>query len=165
MEARHRMNFELFDSGKLPLEEYLARVIFYKKRAFTYDQFRQFMLEQSKPFPKMIQLMTELKTTHGLKIAAVSNEARELNAYRITTFKLDRLIDSFISSCFVHVRKPDTEIFQLALDISQAKVSQVLYIENTPLFVELAERVGIQSILHTDYTSTCKKLTSLGLFG
>ncbi len=163
MEARHRLNFELFDSGKLLLEEYLARVIFYKKRPFTYGQFRQFMLEQSKPYPKMIQLMTKLKTKHGLKIAAVSNEARELNAYRIATFKLDHLIDSFISSCFLHVRKPDMEIFQLALDISQAKVSQVLYIENTPLFVELAERMGIQSILHTNYTSTCQKLASFAL--
>ncbi|HEV7737442.1 MAG TPA: HAD hydrolase-like protein [Chlamydiales bacterium] len=163
IEARHQLNFELFDAGKLSLKEYLARVIFYKERPFTYDQFRQFMLEQSKPYPKMIQLMTELKTKHGLKIAAVSNEARELNAYRIATFKLDHLIDSFISSCFVHIRKPDTEMFQLALDISQAKVSQVLYIENTSLFVELAERMGIQSILHTDYTSTCQKLASLGL--
>jgi len=163
VESRHRLNYELFDSGKLPLEEYLARVIFYKKRPFTQREFRQFMLEQSKPYPKMIRLMAELKTQHGLKIAAVSNEALELNAYRIATFKLDHLIDSFISSCFVHVRKPDTEIFQLALDISQAKVSGVLYIENTPLFVEIAERMGIQSILHVDYTSTLEKLASLGL--
>ena len=37
----------------------------------------------------------------------VSNESLELNAYRIRTFRLDRFVDSFISSCFVHLRKPD----------------------------------------------------------
>ncbi len=78
------------------------------------------MFAQSKPYPKMIDLVAQLKVRHGLKIAVVSNEAREVNAYRIRKFKLDRFVDSFISSCFVHVRKPDADIFRLALDIAQA---------------------------------------------
>ena len=121
------------------------------------------MCAQSKPFPEMIELLTQLKVRHGLKIAVVSNEARELNAYRIRKFKLDRLVDSFVSSCFVHVRKPDTDIFRLALDIVQAPARHVMYIDNTPMFVEIAEGLGIQSILHTDYNSTCSKLASFGL--
>ena len=82
----------------------------------------------------------------------VSNEARELNSYRIRKFKLDGFVDSFISSCFVHVRKPDADIFRLALDIAQAPARQVVYIENTPMFVQVAEGLGIRSILHTDYS-------------
>ena len=93
----------------------------------------------------------------------VSNEARELNAHRIREFKLDGFVDSFISSCFVHVRKPDADIFRLALDIAQAAARQVLYVENTPMFVQIAEGLGIRSILHTDYKSTCAKLASFGL--
>jgi putative hydrolase of the HAD superfamily len=72
-------------------------------------------------------------------------------------------VDSFISSCFVHVRKPDPDIFRLALDVSQAPARQVIYIENTPMFVQVAEGLGIPSILHTDYKSTCAKLASAGL--
>jgi len=72
-------------------------------------------------------------------------------------------VDSFVSSCFVHVRKPDTDIFRLALDIVQAPARHVMYIDNTPMFVEIAEGLGIQSILHTDYNSTCSKLASFGL--
>jgi putative hydrolase of the HAD superfamily len=93
----------------------------------------------------------------------VSNEARELNSYRIQKFKLDGFVDLFISSCFVHVRKPDEDIFRFALDISQAQARQVVYIDNTPMFIQIAEGLGIRSILHTDYTSTCAKLESLGL--
>ena len=98
-----------------------------------------------------------------MKIAVVSNESLELNAYRIRTFKLDGFVDSFISSCFVHLRKPDANIFRLALDITQTPANQVLYIENTPMFVQIAEGLGIQSILHTDYKSTSAQLASLGL--
>jgi putative hydrolase of the HAD superfamily len=76
---------------------------------------------------------------------------------------LDRVVDSFVSSCFVHVRKPDADIFRLALDIAQAPARQVVYIENTPMFVQIAEGLGIRSILHTDYKSTCAKLASFGL--
>ena len=163
MEERHRLNFYTYEEGKLALEEYLDRVVFHRKRPFTRAQFQRFMFTQSKPYSEMIELITQLKARHGLKIVVVSNEGRELNAYRIRKFKLNGFVDAFISSCFVHVRKPDTDTFRLALDIAQAPVRQVVYIENTPMFVQVAEGLGIRSILHTDYASTRAKLASLGL--
>jgi putative hydrolase of the HAD superfamily len=163
MEDRHNLNFATYEEGKLALEEYLERVVFYQKRPFTRAQFRRFMFAQSKPYPEMIDLFARLKVRHGLKIAVVSNEAREVNAYRIRKFKLDGFVDAFLSSCFVHIRKPDADIFRLALDIAQAPARQVLYIENTPMFVQIAEGLGIRSILHTDYKSTRAKLASFGL--
>ena len=78
-------------------------------------------------------------------------------------FKLDGFVDAFISSCFVHLRKPDAEIFRLALDIAQTPTRQIVYIENTPMFVQVAEGMGIRSILHKDYKSTRAQLASLGL--
>jgi putative hydrolase of the HAD superfamily len=163
MENRHRLTFETHEEGKLTFEEYLDWVVFYKKRSFTRDQFRLFMFAQSKPYPEMIELVCQLKARHGLKVVVVSNESRELNAYRIREFKLGAFVDSFITSCFVHVRKPDADIFRLALDIAQAPARHVLYIDNTSMFVQIAEGLGIRSILHTDYKSTCAKLASFGL--
>jgi putative hydrolase of the HAD superfamily len=163
MEDRHHLTFDTYEEGKLTLEEYLDRVVFYEKRPFTRAQFRRFIFAQSKPYPEMIELVRKLKAKHRLKIAVVNNEARELNSHRIHKFKLDGFVDSFISSCFVHVRKPDADIFRLALDIAQAPARQVVYIENTPMFVQIAEGLGIRSILHRDYRSTCAKLASFGL--
>ena len=163
MEERHHLNFATYEEGKLTMEEYLDRVIFYKKRLFTRAQFRRFMFAQSKPYPEMIELVAQLRVRHGLKIGVVSNEARELNAYRIRKFKLNRFVDFFISSCFVHLRKPDADIFRLALDVAQTPARQVVYIENTPMFVQIAEGLGIRSILHTNYKSTSAELSALGL--
>ena len=163
MEDRHHLTFDTYEDGKLTLEEYLNRVVFHQKRPFTRDQFQRFMFAQSKPYPQMIELVRKLKAKYGLKIVVVSNEARELNCHRIRKFKLARLVDAFISSCFVHVRKPDSDIFRLALDVAQAPARQVVYIEDTPMFVQVAEGLGIRSILHTDYESTRVKLASFGL--
>lgn len=71
-------------------------------------------------------------------------------------------LDSFISPCFVHVRKPGADMFRLALDIAQAPARQVVYIENTPTFVKIAEGLRIRSILHTGYKVTFVKLASFG---
>ncbi len=163
IEERHALNFETHEEGRMTFSDYLDRVVFYQKRPFTRAQFRSFMCAQSKPYHEMINIVARLKVRHGLKITVVSNESRELNAYRIQKFKLDAFVDSFISSCFVQLRKPDREIFRLALDISQRPAEQVVYIENTAMFVQIAEGMGIRSILHTDYKSTCAKLAALGL--
>lgn len=163
MEERHRLNFATFEEGKLTMDDYLNRVVFYRERAFSRTLFADFMFAQSIPFPDMINMITRLKQQHGLKIAAVSNEARELNAHRIEKFGLDGFVDFFISSCFVRLRKPDADIFRLALDIAQVPPQRVVYIENTQMFVEIAQGIGIRSILHTDCHATSAQLASLGL--
>jgi putative hydrolase of the HAD superfamily len=163
IEDQHHLMFATYEQDKFTLEEYLSRTVFQKERRFTRAQFRDFMFAQSQPYPAMLDLMIRLKARHGLKIAVLSNEARELNAYRIRTFQLTRFVDHFISSCFVRLRKPDVGIFRLALDVAQTPVEQIVYIENTSMFVQIAEGLGIPSVLHTDYQSTCAKLASFGL--
>ena len=163
MEKRHNQIFDTYELGKLNIEEYLNEVVFYEKRLFTQARFKQFMFAQSKPYPEMIGLIRRLKAKYGLKIIVVNNEARELNAFRIRKFKLNEFVDFFVSSCYVHLRKPDADIFRLAMDTAQAPVRQVVYIENTPMFVKIAEGLGIKSILHMDYKSTYEKLSALGL--
>jgi putative hydrolase of the HAD superfamily len=163
MQERHELNFEIQEQDKITFREYLDRVVFWQKRPFTRAEFRQFMFAQSKPFTEMIELVRNLKAKYKLKVFVVSNEAREVNAYRIRQFKLDAFVDAFISSCFVCLRKPDADIFRLALDVAQVPARQIVYIENTPLFVQVAESLGIRSVLHTDYQSTAAKLAAFGL--
>jgi len=163
MNDRHHLTFDTYEVGKLSLEDYLSRVVFYQRRAFTRKRFREFLFAQSKPYPEMIALACELKSQRGLKIAVVSNEGRELTEFRIRKFKLGAFVDFFISSCFVHFRKPDTEMYQLALDVAQVPPDHVVYIEDQPMFVRVARTLGIRGIHHTDYRSTRSQLAALGL--
>jgi putative hydrolase of the HAD superfamily len=163
METRQTLTFDTYELGKLTLEEYLDRTVFYEERSFNRNEFREFMFAQSKKLPGMIEFIIELKKKYNLKIAVVSNEGRELNTYRIETFNLANFVDFFISSSYVHFRKPDIDIFKLALDISHVKPEEVIYIEDQPMFVSVAESLGITGIHHTSYEDTCKKLESFGL--
>jgi putative hydrolase of the HAD superfamily len=121
------------------------------------------MFAQSKPLPHMIGYITALKKKYGLKVAVVSNEGRELNDYRIETFGLGDFIDLFVSSSYVHLRKPDVDIFKLALDIAHVDPEELIYIEDRPMFVSVAATLGIPGIAHTSYEDTRQKLEGLGL--
>lgn len=163
MDERHHLTFDTYEAGKLTLEQYLSRVVFYEERNFTRQQFCDFIFAQSKSFPEMIELVRALKEQYQLKIAVVNNEGRELNEHRIQKFKLGGFVDFFISSCFVHARKPDEDIYRIALDIAQVPPGQVAYLDDRLMFVQVAETLGIRGIHHTGYASTVARLAAIGL--
>jgi len=163
MDERHHLIFDTYELGKLSLDEYLDRMVFYKERRFSREEFKEFMFAQSKPFPQMLDLIRGLRKADGLKVAVVSNEGRELTTYRIQKFGLAGLVDFFIASSFVHFRKPDADIYRIALDIAQVPIDQVVYIEDRLMFVEVAQGLGIRSIHHTSFESTRASLASSGL--
>jgi putative hydrolase of the HAD superfamily len=163
MNERHHLTFDTYEEGKLSLDTYLDRVIFYQARSFSRQDFKAFMFAQSQPYREMIELVRELKANYNLKVGAVSNEGRELTVYRISKFDLGAFIDFFISSCFVHYRKPDEDMYRMALDIGQVPAEQVVYIEDRPMFVDVARGLGIQGIVHTDSASTRTGLEQFGL--
>jgi putative hydrolase of the HAD superfamily len=163
MNERHHLTFDTYEEGKLNLDQYLSRVVFYRRRSFSRDDFRDFMLAQSEPMPEMIALLSTLKKKYGLKIAAVSNEGRELTIHRVGAYKLNRLIDFFICSCFVHLRKPDEDMYRLALDCAQVPAENVVYIDDRLMFVQVAGAIGIKGIHQTDYESTRTALADFGL--
>ncbi|HYA92348.1 MAG TPA: HAD family phosphatase [Thermodesulfobacteriota bacterium] len=163
MAERHHLTFDTYEEGKLSLDEYLRRVVFYRDRPFSGEEFKAFMFGQSQPYPKMIELVREFKRSRGVKVAVVSNEGRELTVHRIQKFGLTEFVDFFIVSCFVHFRKPDADIYRIALDIAQVSPKRVVYIEDRFMFVEVAQSLGIRGIHHRDYDLTRAALASLGL--
>jgi putative hydrolase of the HAD superfamily len=163
MNERHHLTFDTYEEGKLTLTEYLERVVFYTKRKFSQAEFIKFMMEQSIAFPECIKYFMQLKNRNELKIIAVSNEGREINAYRIKEFKLDELFDTFVSSSYVHLRKPDADIFQMAIDVSNTTPKHSIYIDDRLMFVQVARKLGMNGVHHENLNSTQKELKKYGL--
>ncbi len=163
LNERHHLTFDTYEEGKLSLDDYLERVVFYEPRPFTREAFTQFMYAQSQPYPDMIALVRGLKEQYHLKVATISNEGRELQAHRIQAFELDRFIDFFVVSSFVHFRKPDADMFRMAIDIAQVLPERAVYLEDRQMFVDEAQRLGLHAVKHTTYEVTRAALAALGL--
>lgn len=159
---RHHIFFETYEAGKLTLKEYISNVIFYKTRSFTEADFVNFMYGQSKRVKDSIEYFMAVKKKYKLNVIALSNEGRELNEYRIKTFDLDKLFNSFVSSCYVHLRKPDKEIFRMACDISFTEPQQALFIDDRIIHVEIAQSLGINAIQFKSLKETKKLMGSYG---
>ncbi|MFI5331710.1 MAG: HAD family hydrolase [Desulfobaccales bacterium] len=166
MSDRHHLTFDTYEEGKLSLDEYLTRLVFYEDRPFTREDFKTFMFAQSQQKPEMAQteaLLKGLRAKYHLKVATVSNEGLEIARYRIKKFNLSSYVDFFVFSCFVHCRKPDTDLYRLALDCAQVLPEQAVYLDDRAMFVEVARGLGIHGIHHTDYECTRSALACLGL--
>lgn len=146
MDERHEEVYSTYQLGEISLDDYLKAVVFYQPRSFSSDDFKTFMYEQSQALAGSIDFFKEIKHKYDFKVIAVSNEGRELNEYRIKQFRLDELFDAYISSCYVHLQKPDNDILSLACDISHMIPQQVLYIDDNIIMADLANSLGFHSI-------------------
>jgi putative hydrolase of the HAD superfamily len=160
---RSQLTFEGYEKGNISLDEYLDWVLFHEERSFSREAMTAFMLTQSQPYPEMVELVRALRARYHLKVAVVTNDGREFLAHRVKQFGLKEIIDFFIVSCFVHCRKPEVEIYRMALGIAQVDPEEVVYIDDQELFVEVAQSLGLHGIHHTDYASTRAALAALGL--
>ena len=163
MDERHHLTYDTYEAGKISLSVYLQRVVFWQPRNFTEDQVVDFMLSQARAFPEMIDLYKRLKAKNGLKVVVVSNEGRELTADRIERFELKEFVDIFVVSSYVHFRKPDEDIFRIALDVAQAEPGEVVYVDDRQMFTEVACRLGMREVWHRDLAGTRAAFEALGL--
>lgn len=160
-ESRHSLTFDTYEIGKISLETYLDRTIFYEPRTFSKQQFKEFMFSQSTAQPNMIKMVQELKKNFGLKAVVISNEGRELMENRIERFKMKDYIDFFVCSGFIGLRKPDEAIYKVALDASQVDPKKVIYLDDRPMLVEIARNIGMEAIHHVTYQETQRQIMNL----
>ncbi|HEV7622043.1 MAG TPA: HAD-IA family hydrolase [Flavisolibacter sp.] len=156
MNVLHEFIFNIYEIGKINLDEYLEITVFNKPREFTKEDFKAFMFAQSVELPDFLQWVINWKRSNNgkFRIISINNEGKELNDYRVKKFKLHQCFDAFISSCEVGMRKPDPGIFQLAMGVAQASPEECYYFDDRPMLVESAKKLGIVGFHHTGFDTT-----------
>jgi putative hydrolase of the HAD superfamily len=163
IEPRHRLMFDSYERGFMSFEEYLQRVFFSSPRNFSVQDLREYAFKQSVPWPENIELFQRVKKRNGLKLALISNEGSELTEYRLRKFGLRAIADFMVISSFVHLRKPDRAIWQLALDLAQCTPEESIYVDDREMFVDVAADMGFTAIHHVSLESTRDSFQRLGL--
>lgn len=156
MESRHRLFFEKLDRGEMPLDDYLAKVIFFEKRPFSKEKFIRFMEGESKPYETTLKALRWLKEENRYLLAALNNESLELNRFRIEKFGLRDYFTAFFSSCYLGARKPEARIYEIALEVTQRKPGECLFIDDRQENVKAAQALGMRAI----HLKNVEKLTA-----
>lgn len=162
MDVLHDFIFNVYEIGKISLDDYLDTVVFNHPGDFTREDFKAFMFSQSVELPGMLQWLKEWKKNNPVfRIISINNESKELNDYRIKKFGLHECFDAFVSSCHVGMRKPDPGIFHLAMSIAQAQPDECAYFDDRLMLAQAAQKLGIRSFHHEDFESTKKIIEDL----
>jgi len=160
---RHEMVVSSFERGKISLDEYLERTVFYRTRPFSREEFRQFMYGLSQPLPETLDFARSLAESGRYAMGTINNESRELNLYRIDKFGLRGIFRIFVSSCFVGFRKPERDIYRVALEITQCPPEECCFIDDRSLNLECAQKLGMMTIEMQTVERLRQELSNLGV--
>jgi len=160
---RHDLVFSSFERGKISLDDYLDRTVFYRLRPFTREDFKDFMYSLSVPDERSLAFAKSLADSGKYLMGTINNESRELNAYRIDKFGLRSIFRVFVSSCFVGLRKPEEAIYKLALDVTQQTPEKCCFIDDRALNLEVAKRLGMHTVEMDGVDELRAELQKLGV--
>ncbi len=165
-EQRHPKANDLWERGKIDIHEYLQETVFYVPRAFSEDEFFSKMRDVSQVlYPATIEFLRKLRAqgTQENSTYMLSNESRELMEYRIPTFGLEGLFDAYLVSAYIGLRKPEAAFFQCALDLSQRRPEECVFIDDREENLEDARKLGIHGIRMTSPEQVIAELRRLGV--
>jgi len=155
--------FDTYERGFVNFETYLRYVFFDSPRAFSSEELRDYIYAGSQPWPENIALFSQVKKANGLKLALISNEGQGITEHRVDTFGLRELADFMVVSHYVHMRKPDRQIWQLTLDLAQVKASESIYVDDRAPFAQVAADIGFAAFPHVSVDATREQFQKLGL--
>lgn len=161
--GRHEMLVSSFERGKISLDEYLDRTVFYRPRPFSRQAFRDYMCSLSRPDPASLALARELAKSGKYLMSTINNESRDLNQYRIEAFGLREIFTVFVSSCYVGLRKPEEGIYRLAMELTQKAPEESCFVDDRALNLESALRLGMKTIHFEEAGQLKQELAKLGV--
>ena len=161
---RHDLANPAFEMGELSLDEYLNRTVFYRPRPFSREDFKEFLFAQSQELPESRALLDRLSGGEcKYLVAAINNEGSGVNEHRIDRFDLRRNFVAFFSSCYVGLRKPDEAIYRLALEVTGRQPEESVFIDDRPINLEYAARLGMRAIQFEDPVQLERELARHGV--
>lgn len=143
IEALHDRYSVALDTGEIGLDQYLDKVVFTTPRPFSREDFIDEMKAQSQLLGETRNWLKAFRQKADVRIFALNNEGLDLNRHRIETFALKELFGAFLSSCYLGLAKPDTRVFERALEIVQCKPAEVVVIDDRFENIESAQDIGM----------------------
>jgi putative hydrolase of the HAD superfamily len=144
--TRHGMVKTAFETGRLGLDSYIEKTVFYSRRSFFPEDFKALMFEQSTLLGDTLEWVRSLAASGRFRLFTLNNESRELHEYRVRTFGLRSVFESFLTSCYLGQVKPDEDIYRNALGIAGCDPRDGIFIDDRPVNVETALQLDFRAI-------------------
>ena len=114
----------------MTLDEYLRCAVFYRPRPFSQEEFRAFMLAQSRPFPETIDAGPRPGADRAYRLMTLNNESAELNQHRIERVRPARHLHDVLLVLLGGDSQAVRRIYEVALAMSQSDPAASVFIDD-----------------------------------
>jgi putative hydrolase of the HAD superfamily len=142
--------FEL-EKGKITEADFLADLAVALEPELGHrpemHRFREIYFEALDPNEPMIELMRGLRD-RGFRMALLTNNVREWEPLWRSMMPVDEVFELVVDSAFVGMRKPEPEIYELAVERLGDGITpeQCLFVDDVEVNVEGARALGMRTV-------------------
>jgi putative hydrolase of the HAD superfamily len=147
------------DLGKISMDEFFEELS--KISGIEASKIKKEFLSNASLNEGLLSLILELKDKY--KLAILSNASSSHIRDILKKAGLYKLFDEIIISSEIGYIKPDSKIFEYALEKLAVKPQQTIFIDDNQRFVDAASDIGIESICYTDLNSLKNSLKQMGI--
>ena len=133
-----------FELGRISPQAYYAGLQRSLKLSWTFEQFTRAWNNIFTENRGVTDILGRLRKRH--RLIALSNTNTLHVEYIKRSFPSLGFFEHWIASCDVGLRKPDPQIYALALERAGVRPSQAVYIDDRPELVEAGRAVGLTAI-------------------
>jgi putative hydrolase of the HAD superfamily len=156
------------DSLLLPLEVGQIKPQVYYERLkeqlplpWKYEQFVRIWNDSLRENPDTVWMLQRLRKRY--KLMALTNTNVLHLEYIRTQMPSLTVLDHWVASCDVGLRKPDQEIYRLALTRAGVRANSAVYVDDRPEMVEAGRQAGLTAIRFEHHRQLEQDLQSVGL--
>lgn len=145
------------DTGRMGASEFHRYLIEQAGATKDYQQFEVAFCASLERNEFALRYVTQLRS-RGIKIGVISNTNQGHTTHLRRILPELAMFDDVILSNEVGLRKPDAEIFQLALKNLSITAQDAIFVDDIAENVTGAESVGILGIVHTSWENTLPRI-------
>ncbi|WP_199550284.1 HAD-IA family hydrolase [Streptomyces sp. N35] len=113
-----------------------------------------------RPEPLLINAAAEARRA-GIKVGILSNSVGLAPWDLYEGYDLEKRYDAVVISEHYQMRKPDPELFEIALKAMGMPASQCVFVDDSEAYVQAAEQLGFAGVHNNDPRQTVAALSSL----
>ena len=150
-----------FELGKIKPQAYYEGLKAKLNLPWTYERFVEAWNGIFRENRDVTWILERLRKRH--RLTALSNTNELHLAHVKTAVPSLTMIEDWVASCEVGLRKPDPRIYFLALERAKVLPRHAIYIDDRPELVDAGRSVGLTAIRFKDSRQLDQDLQSIGL--
>jgi putative hydrolase of the HAD superfamily len=153
------------ERGELTEREFLGQLERALQELLGHDvdlgQMGEQLMANLHPNEELFAYYRRLRDERGVRLGILTNNVREWEARWRAKLPIDEVFEDVVDSAFVGMRKPEPEIYQLALARLGVSAEECAFVDDTEVNVDAARALGLHAVRFRDTAQAIAELDAL----